>query len=166
MTTAERKPSNVCLRHLSIPSSRFRYSHHEFEISSPVPNYENGPTAFKLTMAEHDEDQSGVPLIEGFSESGSQTPPPPAKRKREIEPKAASKKSAKRRKTKKPRDVDDEALDVEMGVNHAIAHMDSNLTADHIAQRTRRFRPELSVVEGEDSYVPGMNVPLEVVDDY
>jgi protein CMS1 len=56
---------------------------------------------------------------------------------------------------KKPKDLDDEALDVDLGVNHAIAHMDSRLMADHIAQRTKRFRPELSLVEVEDVHVPG-----------
>ena len=86
-----------------------------------------------ITMPDSDEEQIGVPLLESFSDSDSPQPPTSAKRKREVEFKSESKKSAKRRKLKKPKDVDDEALDVELGVNHAIAHMDSRLMADHIA---------------------------------
>lgn len=96
------------------------------------------------------EDQAGVPLIENLSDSDAPAPTS-NKRKRDAE----GKKSAKRRKLKKPRDVDDEALDAELGVNHAIAHMDSRLMADHLAQRVRRFQPELSVVEVEERYIPG-----------
>ena len=32
--------------------------------------------------------------------------------------------------------------------------MDSRLMADHIAQRTKRFQPDLSMVEAEDIHVP------------
>ena len=107
-------------------------------------------------MSDSDDQEVGVPLFEGFSDS----PPPEArtstkKRKHDSETKSEEKKSAKRRKLKKPKDVDDEALDAELGVNHAIAHMDSRLMADHIAQRTKRFRTELSLVEAEDYHIPG-----------
>ena len=107
-------------------------------------------------MSDSDDDQVGVPLFEGFSDS----PPPQArtttnKRKQDSESKSEEKKSTKRRKLKKPKDVDDETLDAELGVNHAIAHMDSRLIADHMAQRTKRFRPELSLVEAEDYHIPG-----------
>lgn len=101
------------------------------------------------------EDQAGVPLIEDLSDSDAPVPPTSNKRKRD----AQGKKSAKRRKLKKPKDVDDEALNVELGVNHAIAHMDSRLMADHIAQRVRRFQPELTVVELEERYLPGTSDP-------
>lgn len=97
------------------------------------------------------EDQAGVPLIEPLSDSD--TPKTSSKRKRtgdddSEEAKKAAKKA--RRKAKKPADVDDEALDFKLGINHAIAHMDSSLLADHIAQRTKRFQPDLSLVEAED----------------
>ena len=108
-------------------------------------------------MSDSNDEQVGVPLFEGFSNS---PPPEPAthakKRKQDAESKSEEKKSVKRRKLKKPKDVDDEALDAELGVNHAVGHMDSRLMADHIAQRTKRFRPELSLVEAEDFHVPGM----------
>jgi protein CMS1 len=110
-------------------------------------------------MAASDEDQTGVPLFEGFSDPES--PAPSAKRKRDAE----EKQSAKRRKLKKPKDVDDSALDVEAGVNLAIAHMDTRLLADHVAQRTKRFRPDLSLVENEDIHIPGessfMRIPAD-----
>lgn len=104
-------------------------------------------------MSDLRDDEGGVPLVEGFSEPETGTTSS-AKRKRDDDPKTESKRAAKRKKTKKPRDVDDETLDVALGVNHAIAHMDSRLLADHIAQRTKRFRPELSLVEADDCYLP------------
>ncbi|KAK8185317.1 U3-containing 90S pre-ribosomal complex subunit-domain containing protein [Phyllosticta capitalensis] len=55
---------------------------------------------------------------------------------------------------KKPKDVDDEDLDEAKGLNRSIGRMDSRLLADYMAQRTRRFEPDLSMVELEDRYVP------------
>ena len=107
-------------------------------------------------MSDSDSEQAGVPLIEDVSDSDAPATSNAAKRKRENDPDAPveSKRAAKRKKSKKPKDVQDEALDEEKGVNHAIAHMDSNLMADHIAQRTKRFKPDLSIVEAEDLHVP------------
>ncbi|KAK5164222.1 Protein cms1 [Saxophila tyrrhenica] len=99
-------------------------------------------------MSDSESDKTGVPLVENLSDS----PQPKAntKRKRDNE----EKQSAKRRRLKKPKDVDERALDAELGVNHAIAHMDSQLLADHVAQRTQRFRPDLSLVEKDEFHVP------------
>ncbi|KAM0718207.1 hypothetical protein Q7P37_006539 [Cladosporium fusiforme] len=105
-------------------------------------------------MSESDSEQAGVPLIEDISDSDGPAPTSNGKRKRENDAPAESKRAAKRKKAKKPKDVQDDALDEEKGVNHAIAHMDSSLMADHIAQRTKRFRPDVSVVEAEDLHVP------------
>lgn len=102
------------------------------------------------------EDNAGVPLVEPLSDSASPKPQISTKRKRDAE----GKKSAKRRKLKKPKDVEDDALDAELGVNHAIGKMDDSLMADHIAQRTRRFRSELSLVEAEDIHIPGMRYTM------
>lgn len=106
-------------------------------------------------MSDSENDQGGVPLIEDFSDDSSSGPSASNKRKRENDAPAESKRAAKRKKSKKPKDVDDEALDLEKGVNHAIAHMDSRLMADHIAQRTKRFRPDVSLVEAEDLQISG-----------
>lgn len=113
-------------------------------------------------MSDSEDGTSGVPLIEPLSRSTSPEAGAPStggKRKRgeETETTATeSKRAAKRKKSKKPKDITDEALDAEKHVNHAIAHMDSQLLADHIAQRTKRFQTELSTVELEDLRVPGM----------
>ena len=108
-------------------------------------------------MSDSESDQAGVPLVERLSASASPERSTSAKRKRgDHDVKAETKRAAKRRKAKRPKDVEDEALDLEQGVNHAISHMDSRLLADHIAQRTKRFQAEMSLVELEDSYVPGM----------
>lgn len=105
-------------------------------------------------MSDSDSEQAGVPLIEDVSDSDAPAQSNPAKRKRDNDAPAESKRAAKRKKAKKPKDVQDEALDEEKGVNHAIAHMDSSLMADHIAQRTKRFKPDLSLVETDDLHVP------------
>lgn len=101
------------------------------------------------------EDGAGVPLIEpGFLRSPS--PAKGGKRKREddVEPKQS--KRAEKRKNKKPKNADNEDLNEELGLNLAIGRMDSQLLADYMAQRTKRFEPDLSMVELEDRYVPGM----------
>lgn len=109
-------------------------------------------------MSDSDSEQAGVPLIEDISDSDAPATSNATKRKRENDndndAPTESKRAAKRKKAKKPKDVQDDALDEEKGVNHAIAHMDSSLMADHIAQRTKRFKPDLSLVEAEDLHVP------------
>jgi len=109
-------------------------------------------------MSDSDSEQAGVPLIEDVSDSDAPATSNAAKRKRDDDNSDApveSKRAAKRKRNpKKPKDVQDDALDEEQGVNHAIAHMDSSLMCDHIAQRTKRFKPDLSLVEAEDLHVP------------
>jgi hypothetical protein len=113
-------------------------------------------------MSDSDDDQAGVPLIEDISSSENEQST--KKRKRSNEDAAEEKKAARKKKRtlKKPKDIDDEHLDDKLGVNHAIAHMDSRLLVDHLAQRTKRFKPELSVVELEDMYIPGKSSYLKV----
>lgn len=108
-------------------------------------------------MSDSDSDQAGVPLIDNLSPS----PEPQKKRKRNPEdeaeePATTTAKKSKKKRPKKPKDIDDEALDSKLGVNLAIGHMDSQLLADHIAQRTRRFQPDLTEVEAEDARISGM----------
>lgn len=106
-------------------------------------------------MSDSDEEAIGIPLFEDLSQSASRNPKAAKKRKLEDDSVSNVQKAKKRKRSKKPKDVDDAALDTELGVNRAIAQMDSKLLADHIAQRTRMFRPELSTMEIEDSYIPG-----------
>lgn len=112
-------------------------------------------------MSDTEEGGVGVPLLEPLSPSTSPEPRSSGgKRKRDDEAATAteSKRAAKRNKSKKPKDIADDALDMEAGLNHAIAHMDSQLLADHVAQRTKRFHNDLSMVELEDRHVPGRPV--------
>ena len=51
--------------------------------------------------------------------------------------------------------AEDERLDLEHGLNLAIGKLDSRLQADYVAQRTKRFSSELSLVELEDRHIPG-----------
>ncbi len=64
-------------------------------------------------------------------------------------------KPAKRKKAKKAKQDDNENLDLEIGVNLAIGKLDSRLLADYVARRTKRFFPNLSLVELEDLHIPG-----------
>jgi protein CMS1 len=109
-----------------------------------------------MSIEDHFED----PLLEGLSPS----PEPDesaenrssSKRKREPELEQSSKKAAKKRKSKKSKAVYDDQLDVELGINNAFSHMDSQLLADYVAQRTRQYEGDLSLVELEDKYIPGI----------
>ena len=87
----------------------------------------------------------------------------PIKRKLDFkvdEGEIKSKRSIKKRRSRKGKGLadDDEILDLERGINTAIGQMDSRLLADWVAQQVKRFAPDLSMVELEDQYLPGMNV--------
>jgi len=105
-------------------------------------------------MSDSGSDAVGVPLLEPPSSSGSPEPQSGNKRKRDSDSKPESKRAAKRKRSKKPKDIADDALDTEAGLNHAIAHMDSQLLADHVAQRTKRFQSDLSLMELEELQLP------------
>ena len=57
--------------------------------------------------------------------------------------------------------VDD--LNLSMGINKSFAHMDSQLLADYVAQRTRKFESDLSSVELEDKYISGNYAMAQLV---
>ncbi|TID17108.1 replication regulator protein [Venturia nashicola] len=102
-----------------------------------------------------EESGNGVPLIEPLYQAFSPSDKHSGKRKRDDE--KDGKKPKKKKKTFKkqvPKDVDDDALDERLGLNLAIGRMDRQLLVDHVAQRTKRFEPELSTVEMEDRYLP------------
>lgn len=102
----------------------------------------------KSKMSDSEEDGVGISPFE-------EQPQKAAKRKRDKDSTSNVANAKKRRKSRKPKDVEDDALDANLGINHAIARMDSRLMADHVAQRTRRFQTELSTLEMEDSHIPG-----------
>lgn len=71
--------------------------------------------------------------------------------------------TAKRKRSKKSKrrnSDEDYSLDIDRGLNLAIAKLDKRLSADYIAKRTKRFFPDLSLVELEDRYIPG-NLPRQ-----
>jgi protein CMS1 len=77
------------------------------------------------------------------------------KRKRGTGLVQGSKTAAKKPKSKKRKAVDADELDLESGINKAFSHMDNQLLADYMGQRTRKFESDLSSVELEDKYIPG-----------
>lgn len=64
------------------------------------------------------------------------------------------KRNAKRLKTQKS--VPLSSSNHAENFNPAVAGLSSQLLADHVAQSTKRFAPNLSAVELQDRYIPGM----------
>ncbi|KAI9754441.1 MAG: hypothetical protein M4579_004709 [Chaenotheca gracillima] len=77
----------------------------------------------------------------------------PKKRKADETSEPAQKKR-KRRKGKKEQGSGEGTLDLEAGVDTAFAKMDSRFLADFMAQRTKRYEGDLSIVELEDKQIP------------
>jgi protein CMS1 len=59
----------------------------------------------------------------------------------------------KKRKRMHLQEQDEADLDVDKGLNRAFERMDSQLLADHVAQKTSRFGTDLSSVELSDLYI-------------
>ena len=93
-----------------------------------------------------DSESGGVPLIEPAFDS--------SKKRKRGDTDAAKEK--KKRRNKKPNDIHEDELDEELGLNLAIAKMDGNLMVNYIARRTKKFEPDLSTVELDELYLPGM----------
>lgn len=112
------------------------------------------------------QDDLQEPLLERLSSSpepneSEENQTTSSKRKRDTEEvEQSSKKTAKKRKSKKSKVAGDDELDTELGINNAFAHMDSQLLADYVAQRTRQYESDLSSVELEDKYIPGIYMSL------
>jgi len=103
------------------------------------------------------DDDLQEPLIERLSASPESDLPhskqkSSKKRKRVPEKSEKQEKKAKRKKAKA---TEDEELDIDAGINTAFSHMNNQLLADYIAQRTRKYESDLSSVELEDKYIPG-----------
>ena len=108
--------------------------------------------------------EGGVPLIEPEFDSTATS----IKRKRADGPestaeskKAAKKLKRKEKKKQKAKEIDEDDLDQELGVNHAFERLDGQLVADYVNARTRLYGKELSSVELEDKFIPGMSLPSE-----
>jgi protein CMS1 len=100
------------------------------------------------------EDELQEPLLERLSVSPEPDSPGHISKKRKrgaVE--QGAKKAAKKTKSKKT--AEDDELDVDAGINNAFSHMDNQLLADYISQRTRKYESDLSSIELEDKYIPG-----------
>ena len=105
------------------------------------------------------EASGGVPLIEPEFDPSSTS----KKRKQAADTdanpdsKRAAKKAKRKEKRKlKAKEIDEDDLDQELGVNRAFERMDGVLLADYINSRTRLYGKDLSSVELEDKFVPSM----------
>ncbi|KAF2752331.1 hypothetical protein M011DRAFT_435889 [Sporormia fimetaria CBS 119925] len=108
-----------------------------------------------------DSEDRGVPLIEPEFDATL----PDKKRKRDDSPeqtaesKKASKKAKRKEKRKaKAKQINEDDLDQELGVNHAFERMDSQLVADYINSRTRHYGKDLSSVELDEKYIPSYSI--------
>lgn len=79
-----------------------------------------------------------------------------AKRKRSDGEEHDSEKRRKSRKSSQSKLDEDYDLDLDQGLNLAIARLDNRLLADYVAKRTKRFSPDLSLVELEDRHISGI----------
>ena len=103
-----------------------------------------------------DENDLQEPFIERLSASPEPTSAPTShKRKRGAVEQSAGKATKKSKKSKKSKAAEEDGLDVKNGINTAFSHMDNQLLADYVAQRTRKHQSELSTIELEDTYIPG-----------
>lgn len=103
------------------------------------------------------EDILQEPLLEKMSASPEPDTSKGSSKKRkrgEVEQKA--KKAAKKAKSSKGKGYEDEDLDLEAGINRAFSQMDNQLLADYVAKQTKRHESDLSAIELEDKYLPGM----------
>ena len=82
---------------------------------------------------------------------------PPTKRKRDDEDDGKVAPAAKRKakKAKKAKPAENTNVDLESGINNALGRMDNRLLADYVAQKTKHFEGNLSLVELEDKHIPG-----------
>lgn len=100
------------------------------------------------------------PLIEEVeaptAKSGPETSTKPSSKKRKRganqEQEIPKEKAGKK---KKHTPFDDEDVDIDAGLNNAIAKMDDHLLVDYVARQTRRYESDLSSVELEDRCLPG-----------
>jgi protein CMS1 len=84
----------------------------------------------------------------------NQTAPTRSSKKRKRENPAGEKLVELTRVIKQQRTrAEDDDLDLSEGINKSFAHMNSQLLADYIAQRTRKFESDLSSIELEDRYI-------------
>lgn len=112
----------------------------------------SGPSRFHIMSTE---DNFQEPLLERLSSSPEPTTTPSSKKRKRGSDEPATKKTAKKPKSKKAKEAQDDELDIEAGINNAFSHMDNQLLADYIAQRTRKYESDLSSIELEDKYIPG-----------
>ncbi|KAF2703896.1 hypothetical protein K504DRAFT_462972 [Pleomassaria siparia CBS 279.74] len=107
------------------------------------------------------ESEGGVPLIDPEFDPTADS----KKRKRGDEvdaalddKKAAKKAKKKQKKKQKVKEIDEDDLDQELGVNHAFERMDSQLLADYLNSRTRLYGKDLSTVELDEQFVSSRSI--------
>ncbi|POS85812.1 hypothetical protein EPUL_001062 [Erysiphe pulchra] len=66
--------------------------------------------------------------------------------------------AAKKTKFNRKNFENEAKINVETGLNNAFAEMDSQLLADYVAQRTRNYESDLSVIELEDKYISASSI--------
>ena len=124
-------------------------------------------------MSSDSEAEGGVPLIEPEFDTATASERKASNKRKaddEITTVGAAKKAKKAQKKEKKKaskqlrakEINEDDLDQEHGVNRAFEKMDGQLLADYINSRTRLYGKELSSVELEDKLIPGTRLyPLQ-----
>jgi hypothetical protein len=160
---ASRYSSGSTLKPRTRPEVRAVYGQNilNFEkCSAKVPSPLSTFPPFHIAMS--DDENLQDPLIERPSASPEPSSPPASKKRKRNsakEPSAGETLAGKKKKKPKSKKVEEDELDLEAGINNAFSHMDSQLLADYVAQRTRRYESDLSSIELEDKYIPGRYNP-------
>lgn len=106
------------------------------------------------------EDNLQEPLLERLSASPEPIGAAPSKKRKRTGKDMIAPKEKKAKNKKKKDEEEDAELDFALGLNMAFSHMDNQLLADYISQKTWKFESDLSSVELEDRYLKGMNRAL------
>ncbi|KAG9231675.1 U3-containing 90S pre-ribosomal complex subunit-domain containing protein [Amylocarpus encephaloides] len=80
------------------------------------------------------------------------------KRKRGSKVQVSAKEVAKRPKTKQEKNGEEDGLNLELGINTTFSHMNNQLVADLLAQKTRKYQNDLSSIELGDKNIPATSI--------
>ncbi|KAI1001010.1 hypothetical protein K3495_g7186 [Podosphaera aphanis] len=93
------------------------------------------------------------PLLESIDSDLESKIHPINSRKRKNPESKSQEQIAKKPKSKSKKHAENTDIDIEAGLNLGFHKMDSQLLADYIAQRTKKYQSDLSSIELEDKYI-------------
>jgi hypothetical protein len=141
------QPQETCLDKRKLPLLFFLNSLGQYQISSAL-------TSLKSMSASNILDDLAPALMVAITQQTAMESPT-KKRKRNADSKSFTENGSKVIKSKKRKVAEDGDLDLALGISKAFSQMDNQLMADYVAQKTRKFESELSLIELEDRLISG-----------